>query len=519
MESDRDKGFFLLDCTLRDGGYYTKWDFENNLVKDYCLAMESIPVDYVEIGYRSVKLNGYLGEFFYCPSYLIQRLKAWMPTKKLVVILNEKDTTVEDLDKLLDPCKRHISMVRVAIAPDRFDNAIELAKGIKGKGFEVGFNVMYMSTWPSNNEFLKKISNINGLVDYFYMVDSYGGILPEDVKEITKLVRSETDSRIGFHGHDNLHMGLINSITALESGCEIIDTTVSGMGRGAGNLKTELFLTYLSAKMGFDVPLDRLSEVVGDFERLQAFHQWGSNLPYMISGAYSLPQKDVMDWISKRRYSISGIVNALQEQVGGNGEIAFPPLVKDEAFSRAIIIGGGNGAVRNFEAIKLFIDSVDRVEDICIIHTSTRHAKFYSEFKVRQFFCLVGNEGYRLQKVFDADTIFSHTCVLPSNRTMGSFVPKRVVENTYEIPHSMFNEKHRDSPLAIAIEICYLFEINNIDFIGFDGYDSSTNRSVFAIARENQYLFDNLSKSDVNFSSLTETKYKINQSSLYGEIS
>ena len=62
MESDRDKGFFLLDCTLRDGGYYTNWDFENNLVKDYCLAMESIPVDYVEIGYRSVKVNGYLGE-------------------------------------------------------------------------------------------------------------------------------------------------------------------------------------------------------------------------------------------------------------------------------------------------------------------------------------------------------------------------------------------------------------------------------------------------------------------------
>ena len=65
----------LLDCTLRDGGYYTDWDFDKNLVIDYCRAMEELPIDYVEVGYRSIPLNGYLGEYFYCPDYVLKELK------------------------------------------------------------------------------------------------------------------------------------------------------------------------------------------------------------------------------------------------------------------------------------------------------------------------------------------------------------------------------------------------------------------------------------------------------------
>lgn len=60
----------ILDCTLRDGGYYTNWDFENALVEEYANAMENLPIDYVEVGYRSIPLKGYLGQYFYCPEYV-----------------------------------------------------------------------------------------------------------------------------------------------------------------------------------------------------------------------------------------------------------------------------------------------------------------------------------------------------------------------------------------------------------------------------------------------------------------
>ena len=56
----------ILDCTLRDGGYYTQWDFDKETVKTYFTAFNELPVDYLEIGYRSQALPGYLGEYFYC---------------------------------------------------------------------------------------------------------------------------------------------------------------------------------------------------------------------------------------------------------------------------------------------------------------------------------------------------------------------------------------------------------------------------------------------------------------------
>ena len=67
--------FKILDCTLRDGGYYTNWDFDQLTVDSYLEAMNDLPVDYIEIGYRSIKLDGYLGEYFYLPISTIQKIR------------------------------------------------------------------------------------------------------------------------------------------------------------------------------------------------------------------------------------------------------------------------------------------------------------------------------------------------------------------------------------------------------------------------------------------------------------
>ncbi len=81
------KTFKILDCTIRDGGYYTNWDFDKSVITEYCISMESLPIDYIEVGYRSIPLEGYLGEYFYCPEHVMAELKRMMPSKKLVIIL------------------------------------------------------------------------------------------------------------------------------------------------------------------------------------------------------------------------------------------------------------------------------------------------------------------------------------------------------------------------------------------------------------------------------------------------
>ena len=99
-------------------------------------------------------------------------------------MLNEKDVRSTNLKYLLIPIQGLVDMVRIAIDPNNFDRALTLAQEIKSMGFEVGFNVMYMSKWHEYKNFLSKLNKLDSIVDLFCMVDSFGGVTPKDVQEI-----------------------------------------------------------------------------------------------------------------------------------------------------------------------------------------------------------------------------------------------------------------------------------------------------------------------------------------------
>ena len=498
----------ILDCTIRDGGYYTNWDFNKDLVKLYLESLNNLPVEYLEVGYRSPKLKNYYGEYYYCPIYVLESIKK-ISNKKLVIILNEKDIKIEQIVALLSPCKEIITMVRLAIDPQNMDRAIVLAEKIKSMGFEIGFNVMYMSKWKGQNQFLNEIKHINGIADVFYMVDSYGGIYPEQVRETFDIVRNQTNVPIGFHGHNNLELALINSLTAIDCGAEMIDATITGMGRGAGNLKTELLLTALNARDGLTLDFNALADVTDAFTKLQTEYGWGTNLPYMVSGANSLPQKDVMEWITKRFYSINSILRALNNQkdkVKDNEQ--FPVFSQAKKYKKVIILGGGLSAIEHQEAVKQLVSTHN---DICIIHASSRHALIYKSLNVNQYFCLVGNEGNRLEKIFSDLGNFNGQCILPAYpRKMGTYVPKIISEKVFELKQVTFTENLNDTHTAIALQCSIELGAEQIYFVGYDGYAGrNLNQREIDLLNENESLFQSFNKAtNLKLVSLTPTIYK-----------
>ena len=314
----------ILDCTLRDGGYYTNWDFENDVIETYISNLNSLPIDYIELGYRNKPQVEYLGQFGYCPISTLKYLHA-ISKKKLAVMLNEKDYLPADLEILLGKVRGVVDMVRLAVDPKNFDRAIVLAKAVKAMGFEVAFNTMYMSTWNNHKDFYSKLSQLDEVADLFCMVDSFGSVTPDLVKITIQEVRKNTNIKLGFHGHNNLQLALINTLTALENGVEFVDATILGMGRGAGNLNMELLLTFLNKHQNLPVDFNRLGDVIQAFEPLLQKCKWGTNLPYMLSGANSIPQKEVMAWVQNRRYSLNSIVNGIAYK-RGNPSFQFQML-------------------------------------------------------------------------------------------------------------------------------------------------------------------------------------------------
>lgn len=506
----------LLDCTLRDGGYYTNWDFPRDLVDTYFDAFNALPVSHLEIGYRSNPMKDYLGEYFYCPEYVLHNARE-QSDKKLAIILNEKDVRAADVPNLLGSCTEYIDLVRMAVDPANLKRAVELAEAVKKLGYEVAFNVMYMSTWRERSGFLEELSAVNDVADYFYLVDSFGGVYPDDVKETMELVRQRVDVKLGFHGHNNLELGLINTLTAIENGAAIVDATITGMGRGAGNLKTELLLTSLNAKYGLEVNFNRLSAVVDGFEALQKQYGWGTNLPYMVSGANSLPQKDVMEWVSKRYYSFNSIIRALQNKKEGvKDNRRLPSFKPEKKFKKAIIVGGGPTAKMHAAAIKALVGKSD---DICIIHSSSRNSGQYLDLETPQFYALVGSEGHRLEKLFAGFGSFSGTCLLPPYpRKMGTYIPEKVAGQTYELSGISSQNLPEDSSTVIAIETALQLGADEIYLTGYDGYsDTMIGAKEQALFLENNQIFEHYAHQDVHLHAITPTKYSaLKVQSLYG---
>lgn len=478
----------ILDCTLRDGGYYTDWDFSPEVVDSYISAMNMLPIDYLEVGYRNKPMSEYQGKFGYSPVSVLRHLKNAC-SKKIVVMLNEKSTSPEDLESLLGPIVGVADMIRIAIDPRNFDRAVVLAKAVKSMGFEVGFNCMYMSKWSSEYAgFLSKLGVLNDFCDLFCMVDSFGGVTPEDVTSIFNEVRRNTTVPIGFHGHNNLQLGLINTITAIKLGCEYVDATIMGMGRGAGNLNMELLLTYLNAHEGLPVDFNVLGDVVSTFKPLWDKYQWGTNLPYMIAGANRIAQKEVMDWVTNRVYSFNSIVRALENKKNNTIDNAkFPTIDKNVHYDKVVVIGGGESIAEHLDAVKEYIS---RQDNIAMVFATSRNAGYFLDLKVPKYYCLVGNEGRRLSKTVGKDNL-DGICVLPPYpRTMGTEVPEYALEHTFELPEIEFTDEFKDSVTTISLQLALNITGGDIFVIGYDGYPGNVlSEKEMALTNENKSIF------------------------------
>lgn len=493
----------LLDCTLRDGGFYTNWDFDKPVVDTYISALNNLPIDYIEIGYRNLLKNEYFGKYFYLPLYELQDIKE-KSNKKLVVILMEDDVHEKDLDELLSPIVGIADMVRLAFAPKNIRYAINLARKIKKYGFEIGFNVMYMSEWLSDPSFIKNLSLVDEVADCFYMVDSYGGVFPQDMKEIIDMVKEKVKCPIGFHGHDNLHMAMANTLIALDNGVEYIDGTIMGMGRGAGNLRTELLLTVLNKKYNLNVDFYELERAVSVIQPLWKEHLWGSNLPYMISGSNSFSQGAVMDWETSPFYSTDSIIRTLNSHKNNAKDYAEYPSCEFEATKKVLIVGAGSSVGRDIKGIRTFLH---KYPEITIIHSSSTNLHYFTDLPHKHYFCLVGNAGKRLER----RTNYNGPCILPpAPEKTGTYVPEALVNKTCKIKSINYDSKIQDRQTALALQVAENLSAKEVYLVGYDGVSPQENtQREYVILEQNEEMFKMAIPKFDKFESLTETNYAI----------
>jgi len=284
------KAVKVLDVTLRDGGCVIDFNFGQNYMDQILNGLEKSCVDIIEVGYLDSAKGTVQGRTQFCDEQAIIQhfLKNKKPGTTYVAMADFGKFDPESLH----PCDgKGIDGVRIAFHKKDRLRMVTAAKKVLEKGYKLFIQPMTIMRY-SDKEILELLDVVNTeLADAtaFYIVDSFGEMRMDDLNRIVHLVDHNLlpEMTMGFHSHNNLQLSYSNAVTLLQFFTDrelIIDSAILGMGKGAGNLNTELFLEHLNLYYGKKYQIAPLLEVIDQvLNTIRAEHYWGYSIEYYLS--------------------------------------------------------------------------------------------------------------------------------------------------------------------------------------------------------------------------------------------
>ena len=278
----------LLDCTLRDGGYVNDWNFGKKTINSVLQSLVNSGIDIIECGFISQEKETtddksvYTNVDFYIPES--------EGNVKFAAMINFGEFNPNDL---LPKSKSRLDIIRVAFHKADFEKAVSYCDEISNKGYAVFLQPMNAMDY-SEEEYKRLIELANrSTISVFYLVDTFGNMRKSDLVRLYSLIDTNLrkDIPIGFHSHNNMQLSFSNAqeLIARHGDRDIlIDSSIFGMGRGAGNLCTELMTQYLNENLGTRYNLLPILECIDDsIMPIYLSHSWGYSVPYYLAAINS----------------------------------------------------------------------------------------------------------------------------------------------------------------------------------------------------------------------------------------
>jgi len=529
----------LLDCTLRDGGYYTSWDFSLPLVRKYIDAVGAAGIDAVEIGFRFFPKENFLGAYAYSTDDFITFLN--IPDKlKIAVMCNAKDllnwsagqtAAVNTLFKPKD--QSPVDIVRIAVDIGQAKEIEESVRRLRDLGYVTTLNLM-----KAGSVSLDIVANVTETLkdwplDTLYFADSLGNMSADQVSATSKAILSVWDRPLGIHAHNNMGRAVDNSLAALNAGCTWLDSTICGMGRGAGNAQTEYILLEM-AKRGFNSPDLRavMKLAMEDFRDLHQQHGWGPSALYYISAIYGIHPTYVQELLRNDRHEATKLLDVLEslrdkagssfsadkldQAIDGGGSVDFEGSWDPTSFASdrdVLLIAGGNSLEEHCEGLRLYIHRnkplvlsvgineylpANAVDAYVLCHPNRLYADMESALELgRPIIAPRAAISDEVLSKAPADAILDYGVSTQAGQFRGG-------STSCVIP--------RQATALYALAIVAAIKPNRLLLAGFDGYTNEDRRGVETNEALHRLLAIN---PGMEIRALTPTHYPIEQGSVY----
>lgn len=323
----------ILDCTLRDGGYINDWKFGRKTIASILDKLSDARVDIIECGFLTGMVKDEESSLFSG----IQEIERLLPKKKTssmfvaMIAMGEKELHPD----LLSPYDgKSIKGIRLTFHKGEIDKGIQWAKKIMKKGYLV-FMQPVGTVFYTDMELLSLVEKMNDLKPYaFYIVDTLGSMYRNEVSHKFYLIDENMDPeiRLGFHPHNNLQLAFSNAqvLGKIQTKRElIIDSSVFGMGRGAGNLPTELITQYINRNIAAKYDVTRIMDVYDEYiAPIRKNFQWGYAVPYHIAASHVCHPNYASYLLNKQTLTMKDIEKIIQAIPDGRRMLYDQELIR-----------------------------------------------------------------------------------------------------------------------------------------------------------------------------------------------
>ena len=307
----------ILDCTLRDGGYINDWRFGKKTIVSILDKLERANIDIIECGFLTRMVQEEACSLFNNIGQIEQVLPKQHRTAMYVamIAIGEKELHPSELAPYDG---KSIEGIRLTFHKEEISQAIEWADIIMEKGYKV-FMQPVGTGFYSDMELLQLVEKMNQLQPYaFYIVDTLGSMYRNEVSHRFYLIDGNMDPQIhlGFHGHNNLQLAFSNAQILGKIQTKrtlILDSSVNGMGRGAGNLPTELITQYINKNIASRYDVTMVMDIYDEYiSAIRKEFEWGYSVPYHIAASNVCHPNYAAYLINKQTLTMKDIEKIIQ---------------------------------------------------------------------------------------------------------------------------------------------------------------------------------------------------------------
>ena len=530
----------ILDCTLRDGGYYNNWQFSKETIQKYINLISKTEIKFVEIGFLFLPLDKKKGLTANCNKNFFKSFNfpkdinfgIMINAADLINYTNQNDEK-KKIKILRDLKNTNISFIRIAC---HFKEVLKIEKYLKilkeNKKIKLFLNVMQIS--EINYGDINRICNFSkNFFNCLYIADSLGSLNKFKILNIVYKFRKNWPHDMGIHAHDNLSLALDNTLYANKIGLNWLDCTITGMERGPGNTKTEELIKHFTDKKNANQN-QAIKKLLLIFMKLKKKYKWGTNYYYKLSGKYKIHPTYIQTMLADKRYKKNDYINAIK-YLKNNTAKTFNPfalfsafniyrftkkikninqnyLLKNKNYKQALILGPGKTINKIKKKLSNKIIQTNSLV-ICLNNSKTINNDLID---IRAF-C----HPMRIFSNLDYFRKCKNTLLVPysclSKNTQKFFIGESLIDYGIKIKKDIKIYKNYitlNNPLALVYVVGFLISrnIKRIYLAGFDGYskDETNQDSTFEMI---DFLRKKYQKNKVNLASLTNTNFKLRKAS------